>query len=52
MARLADQVEEGWLEQELSLRLLRHLASSIHHQQYHGVDIMTVRVDAPSASGG
>ena len=52
VALLADQVEEGRLEQELSLRLLRHLASSVHHQQYHGADIMTVRVDAPGPSGG
>ena len=29
---------------ELSLRLLRHYASSVHHQQYHGTDIITVRV--------
>ena len=29
---------------ELSLRLLRHYASSVHHQQYHGTDIVTVKV--------
>ena len=29
---------------ELSLRLLRHYASSVHHQQYHGTDIVTVHV--------
>ena len=29
---------------EFSLRLLRHYASSVHHQQYHGTDIITVRV--------
>ena len=33
-------------EQEVSLRLLRHLASSVHHQQYHDTDIVTIRVDA------
>ena len=32
-------------EHELSLRLLRHYASSVRHQQYHGTDIVTVRVD-------
>ena len=37
-------------EQELSLRLLRHIASRVHHQQYHDTDIVTVHVDAPSAS--
>ena len=34
---------------ETSLRLLRHFASSVRHQQYHGADIVTVRVDAPTA---
>ena len=36
----ADEV----LEREVSLRLLRHFASSVRHQQYHGTDIVTVRV--------
>ena len=35
------------MEREVSLRLLRHLASSVHHQQYHDTDIVTVRVKAP-----
>ena len=36
-------------EHEISLRLLRHYASSVRHQQYHGTDVVTVRVegDAP-----
>ena len=34
-------------ERELSLRLLRHIASRVHHQQYHDTDIVTVHVDAP-----
>jgi len=34
---------------ELSLRLLRHYASSVHHQQYHGTDIVTVRVGGRGA---
>ena len=33
-------------EREVSLRLLHHLASSVHHQQYHDTDIVTIRVDA------
>ena len=33
---------------ETPLRLLRHFASSVRHQQYHGTDIVTVRVDAPA----
>ena len=36
-------------EHEVSLRLLRHIASSVHHQQYHDTDVVTVRVDAPKA---
>ena len=32
-------------EREVSFRLLRHYASSVRHQKYHGVDIVTVSVD-------
>ena len=32
------------VEHEISLRLLRHYASSVRHQQYHGTDIVTVNV--------
>ena len=32
---------------EISFRLLRHYASSVHHQKYHGADIVTVQVDGP-----
>lgn len=32
-------------ELEISLRLLRHYASSVHHQQYHDTDIVTLQVD-------
>jgi len=35
---------------ELSLRLLRHYASSVHHQQYHGTDIVTVHVSGRGAA--
>ena len=34
-------------EREISFRLLRHYASSVRHQKYHGVDIVTVDVDGP-----
>ena len=34
-------------ERETSLRLLRHIASSVRHEQYHGTEIVTVRVEAP-----
>lgn len=29
---------------DLSLRLLRHYASSVSHRQYHAIDLLTVRV--------
>ena len=29
---------------EISLRILQHYASSVRHQQYHGMDVVTVRV--------
>ena len=32
-------------EHEISLRLLRHYASSVYHQQYRDTDIVTVRVE-------
>ncbi len=33
-------------ENEVSFRLLRHYASSVRHQKYHGIDIITVTVSA------
>ena len=38
--------------QEISFRLLRHYASSVRHQKYHSVDIVTVRVDGPTGHNG
>ena len=35
-------------EHEISFRLLRHYASSVRHQKYHDLDIVTVRVAAAS----
>ena len=32
---------------EISFRLLRHYASSVRHQKYHGVNIVTVTVSGP-----
>ena len=40
------------IERVVSLRLLRHHASSVHHQQYHDTDIVTVRVDPLRADSG
>ena len=31
---------------EISFRLLRHYASSVRHRKYHGIDIVTVQVEA------
>ena len=35
-------------EREISFRLLRHYASSVHHHKYHGTDIVTVQVTSSS----
>lgn len=43
LAYLSEETE-GVEEGEISLRLLRHYASSINHQKYHGLDIVTVQV--------
>ena len=40
-----DEETESPGEGELSFRLLRHYASSVRHQKYHGLDIVTVRVE-------
>ena len=45
IALLGDRVAGNEIEQEVSLRLLRHLASSVRHQQYHDTDVVTVRVE-------
>ena len=43
IALLSEHVDETPVEREVSLRLLRHLASSVRHQQYRETDIVTVR---------
>ncbi|MCY4379713.1 MAG: hypothetical protein OXC39_07820, partial [Candidatus Dadabacteria bacterium] len=48
IALLGERATEVPIEQEVSLRLLRHIASSVKHQQYHDTDILTVRVKAPA----
>ena len=40
LSERADTPEES----ELSFRLLRHYASSVRHRQYHGIEIVTVKV--------
>ena len=39
-----DEGAETLDESEISFRMLRHYASSVRHQKYHGMDIVTVRV--------
>ena len=52
IALLGERSAGAPVEREVSLRLLRHVASSVHHQQYHDTDIVTVRVDAPGTVRG
>ena len=51
LVELGDEVGSGSEEQDISLRLLRHLASSVRHQQYRDVDIVTLKVAAGRRSG-
>ena len=50
MTVLGERASEAQIEHELSLRLLRHFASSVRHQQYQDADILTVRVEVGGAS--
>ncbi len=45
--RLAYMSEEAEVhdDRELSFRLLRHYASSVHHRKYYGADVVTVKVE-------
>ena len=45
LAVLDEPSAERPAERDLSLRVLAHYASSVVHQQYHEVDIVTVQVD-------
>ena len=47
VALLGEVEDDTPVAREVSLRLLRHLASSVRHRQYHDTDIVTVRVEAP-----
>ena len=44
---LGEQPVSTIVERELSLRLLRHYASSVHHQSFTDADILTARVERP-----
>ena len=49
--RVAFLDEEQPVERDISLRLLRHLASEVRHRQYHDIDLVTVRVANPDSAG-
>ena len=49
---LADRPDDLLMEREVSLRLLRHIASSVRHQQFHDTDIVTIRVKPPEPTRG
>ncbi|MDE2866469.1 MAG: hypothetical protein F4Y07_07915 [Gemmatimonadetes bacterium] len=51
LAMLSEATASVPVETETPLRLLRHYASSIRHQQYHDIDILTIRVDAVGRAG-
>ena len=48
MALAGEQAVEIASDHDFSLRILRHLAASVRHQQYHDVDILSVRVERPA----
>ncbi len=45
LALIEDHHPADPVEHEISLRLLRHFASSVRHQQYLDTDIVTVKID-------
>ena len=45
--QMQDHEEETPVDTDISLRLLRRYASSVRHQQFHDMDIITVRVGPP-----
>lgn len=45
LALIEDRHPPDPVEHEISLRLLRHFASSVRHQQYLDTDIVTVTID-------
>ena len=47
---LGDTADARPVERDISLRLLRHLASNVRHRQYHDADFITVHVEAPEGA--
>ena len=52
IALLTETPDDLLMEREVSLRLLRHIASSVRHQQFHDTDIVTVHVTVPETGHG
>ena len=48
---LGERTRAARVEHEISLRLLRHLASSVRHRQFHDMDVLTLRVSPAGRSG-
>ena len=51
IALLSGPESELEIERDVSLRLLRHYATSVHHRQYHEAEIITAVVTVGSDSG-
>ncbi len=45
LALLGDLSAELPADRDVSLRLLRHLATSVRHQKYHDTDVVTMKID-------
>ena len=50
IALLSEQIDSTTIERDVSLRLLNHIADSVHHQQYHDTDIITVHIQNQRSS--
>ena len=50
IALLGEQTSDAPAGSDFSLKVLRHLASSVRHQTYYDTDIITVHVKAPPAA--
>ena len=51
LAHLSEETQGGLEEGGISLTLLRHHASSVHHRKYYGLDIVTVQVKGSRSPG-
>ena len=51
LAVLDEPTADRPVERDVSLRLLQHYATSVLHQQYHELEIVTVHVNPPASDG-